>query len=88
MNQVSVSLVLLYEFFNVILKFGEIVKSNSDGVDYYDLYVNGNLVCMDGEECEVIDENEQFITYKNSNSEKDHVFILTKRESDLLYAIN
>ena len=57
--------------------------SHCNGGDYYyDLYdKHGNLVCMDGEECEVVYElSSRMYKFTNRNGEFDTTFYLTKEE--------
>lgn len=80
MKKVAVDLAILYSKYNGNLIYGEIETVIQDGIEYYDLYTNGQLVCMDGEECEVLETNENFTTLKNINGELETTFKLTIQE--------
>ena len=58
-------------------------ESNTINVDgnYYDLETIGQgVVCMDGEEVEIIQVNENDCLLKNDNSEISTIFMLTNEE--------
>ena len=88
---VCVSLAALYDsYYGNNLPSGNRIEASycdSDtfrGGYYYDLYdKHGNLVCMDGEECEVTYElSSRMYKFTNRNGEFDTTFYLTKEEVD------
>ncbi|WP_341323449.1 hypothetical protein NSQ62_08220 [Solibacillus sp. FSL H8-0523] len=80
MKIVSVSLHALYNHFKGQLNNGIIEKTIDGETEYYDLFVNNQLVCMDGETCKVIEENNSGSVLLNSNGEQDFTFALTTDE--------
>lgn len=80
MKIVSVSLQALYNHFKGQLNNGIIEKTIDGETEYYDLFVNNQLVCMDGEMCKVIEENNNGSVLLNSNGEQDFTFTLTTVE--------
>jgi len=48
--------------------------------NYYDLIVQGELVCCDGEECIIVEIKKDKIILKNIEGEHPHIFSLTKEE--------
>lgn len=83
MKNCCVSIEALYDRFGENLPSGNTIDAySSDG--YYDLRDKwGNLVCMDGEECEVSYEpDSQMYKFTNRNGELDTVFYLMKEEAD------
>lgn len=83
MKNVCVSLKTLYEEFDGELNEGVIVKSTYADVDYYDLHHLSGIVCMDGEECEVINEYDDYFVLVNRNGEEDMEFTLTHEEMNV-----
>ena len=82
---VTVSVKELYES-NVITENVYIDTKNDENgnIGYWDLYTDKDgLVCMDGETCEIISVNEDSITLKNEDGEKDMEFVLTFTEADI-----
>lgn len=95
MEKVCISLAALHNKFGDNLPSGnriEVSYCDSDsfycnsfnGCYYYDLYdQHENLVCMDGEECEVMYEpSSRKYKFINREGEIDSVFYLTKEEVD------
>lgn len=80
MEVVSVSLKSLHENFNGKINHGTIEKSESNEEVYYDLFVNGVLSCLDGEECEVKERENGVVTLVNREGEIDTQFTLTDEE--------
>ena len=81
MKTYCVSIKALYDKFGENLPSGNTIDIVSwDG--YYDLRdKHGNLVCMDGEECEVVYElSSRMYKFTNKNGEFDTTFYLTKEE--------
>lgn len=55
-------------------------KIKAEG-NYYDLLtVESGIVCMDGEECEILSSNDEVVELSNSNGEQTTTFKLTKEE--------
>ena len=79
-KKITVCLNGLYDKFNGNLFGGTIEKTVEDENEYFDLYTNEGLVCMDGETCIVIEEKDGMFILKNENGECDTTFILTKEE--------
>ena len=77
MKSVSVSLMSLYEKFNGVLNSGIIEKTIDGETEYFDLFVNNQLVCMDGEACKVIEVNDDNIVLVNDYGEQNYPFTLT-----------
>lgn len=50
---------------------------------YYDLYQNEELVCMDGEDCEVFYKDDRTVVLLNKCGEEDKKFKLAKEEFDI-----
>lgn len=78
-KEVSVSVEALY------VEYGErlnscTIQTNDEG--YYDLCDRyGNLVCMDGEVCEIAEKDDDGILLINHNGESDAIFYLTAKEA-------
>jgi len=51
--------------------------------NYYDLIINGNVVCLDGETCFVIKMDKDLVTLKNTEGETIQIFSLTKKEFEI-----
>ncbi len=52
-----------------------------DNGTYYDLYTyDGELVCMDGEEVNIVETGDNLVTLRNDNGEYTVYFTLTKEE--------
>lgn len=80
-RNVVISLKTLYNEKGNNLKHGKIIRTIEDGNEYYDLYdLSGELVCMDGEICEIIWKDNHGIRLFNNNGEYDTIFTLTKDE--------
>lgn len=82
MKNVTVSLSGLYEMFGGNLEHGEIVKSVEGNNDYYDLYVNDIIVCMDGETCKILKESEDSFVLC-SKDDQGSSFILNRGEMNV-----
>lgn len=80
MKKITISLDALYNKFDSELSRGTIEKTMDGENEYYDLYVNNRLVCMDGETCAVIEETDGVVTLLNSNGEQAATFTLTVDE--------
>ena len=80
---VCLSIERLYE------KYGEslthcTISTKDEG--YFDLRtIEAGIVCMDGEECEVLKDDEFGITLINRDGEADCEFKLTKEEFEIAY---
>lgn len=84
METVCISVQALYDKYGENLPSGNTIDVVSwEG--YYDLRdEHGNLVCMDGEECEVVYElSSRMYKFVNRNGEYDATFYLTKEEVDI-----
>ena len=79
-KEITVCLNGLYDKFNGNLFEGTIEKTVAGENEYFDLYTNKGLVCMDGETCTIIEEKDDMFILKNENGEYDMTFILTKEE--------
>lgn len=76
---VCVSTKTLFEEYGNDLSFSSIRAEN----DYYDLIVDGQVVCMDGEECSVLKHVEDKYILCNLNGEYGEslkIFALTEEE--------
>lgn len=89
-KEVCISLMTLFERYKndmecekVDISCGEIRHSYQEETDthYYDLYNSkGEIMCMDGETCQVISELENEVMFLNQDGENDVEFTLTKEE--------
>lgn len=80
MKDATISLNALYDEFHGELSNGIIERTIEGKTEYYDLYVNNQLVCMDGETCIIIEENENNFVLSNSDGEQVITFTLTNEE--------
>ena len=74
-------------------KYGEVLEHNyidytyqvENKNHYYDLKdkVTDELVCMDGETCLIIEENDSIVRLQNSDGEVTTTFVLTKEEFEV-----
>jgi hypothetical protein len=81
---VCISIEGLYDAFGESLMFGKIRKTRQDNVVYFDYFdLKYTLVCMDGEEVEVIRDCGDILFLSNKNGEKNCTFALTKKEFDI-----
>lgn len=83
MKTCCVSIKALYNKFGEHLPSGNCIElSQYNDHYYYDLRDEwGNLVCMDGEECEIVYElSSRKYKLTNRNDELDTTFYLTKEE--------
>ena len=83
MEKITISLENIYNRFGGHLEYGRIEKKTYDEGIYYDLYnKKGELVCMDGEICNIkggmIFSNGYVL--ENLNGENDALFMLTFKE--------
>ena len=91
---VSISLKALYD--NGIKGWGEYYietePSNEDEIDepgeaeeygYYDLYDNNGVVCMDGEDCEIVNIDEDEVLLCNRDGEKEKLFTMSKETFEI-----
>lgn len=46
---------------------------------YYDLKDAGNVLCLDGENCEILEENSNYVKLRNTNGEIDAIFELNRQ---------
>lgn len=76
----SISLEKLYNKYGSKLTYGEIHKTVDNESEYYDLYHNNRLVCMDGEECLIKHVSEEVVNIVNENGENDMEFQLSYDE--------
>lgn len=84
-ESVTVSVKALYES-NIIAEnvFIDTEDDENGNTSYWDMYTHKDgLVCMDGETCEIVSVNDNSITLKNEDGEKDVEFILTFAEADI-----
>lgn len=84
MKTVCISIKLLYNEFGENLTFCKIKFTpkgeENEHCEYYDLQDNnGNILCMDGEECEILDSSNN-VVLKNLNGEISTEFILSNKE--------
>lgn len=78
MKEICISVKSLFERYGEKLTYCTI--SRDDG-NYYDLQTEeAGTVCMDGEVCLIIEENEDEITLTNSDGEIPTTFNLTREE--------
>ena len=74
-------------------KYGEVLTHNyidhtyqeENGNHYYDIRdkITGELMCMDGETCLIIEENDSTVSLQNSDGEVTFTFVLTKEEFEV-----
>lgn len=83
MENMAISLETLYRKFGENLKYGKIKKTVDGKQEYFDLYSDGKLVCMDGETCGVINKGDNSILVKNVNGETDGSFLLSVEEFNI-----
>ena len=84
MKSITVCLASLYEKFHGHLANGVIEKSYDGETEYYDLFVNDSLVCMDGETCTILHENKDSIVLLNDYGEKNSTFTLSTDELSVI----
>lgn len=82
MSNVTVSLKALYDKFDGQLKYGEIIKELQGVEEYYDLYTDKGLACLDGEVCKVVGDGDLGYVLLNTDGEVDVTFVLTNEEYD------
>lgn len=75
-REVCISVKLLYEKYGNDLSFCSIRVDE----DYYDLVINEQVVCMDGEECIINKHTEKGYVLSNHNGEVTTTFFLTDEE--------
>lgn len=81
---VCVQIKMLYLGLGETLSFTEIRFSSEEGVEYYDLFdTMGELVCMDGESCNVLATSSDSVLLQNFNGEEQKKFFLSKAEYDI-----
>lgn len=78
MKNITISLKALYANFGENLKYGTISKSVDGEWEYYDLETSDGTVCMDGETCEIVENDGNIFTLRSI--EEEEVFKLTKEE--------
>lgn len=76
----SISLEKIYNKYGSELTYGKIHKTVDNESEYYDLYYNNRLVCMDGEECLIKYVSEKVVNLVNKNGEKFMEFKLSYDE--------
>lgn len=83
MKQVAVSVECLYE--QDSLDTDLVVEKSADGdSEWYDLKdYFGNLLCMDGEVCEIEEVTDDVVTLTNRNGEFDVRFCLSHKDFKL-----
>lgn len=82
MRNVCVSVAQLYEQYGDSLVYCDIEVEKDGYEQYYDIIDNG-VVCMDGEVCEVISEDEYRVELLNCNGEVYRKFTLTREEFEV-----
>jgi hypothetical protein len=76
----TVCILGLYDKYGENLEYTNIELYKESNTEYYDLYDKyGNLMCMDGETCKVIEEDDRYKLI-NTDGEYDTEFYLTKEE--------
>lgn len=87
MKTVCISLETLYNEIGENLTHAVIEKTYQEETDttYYDLRNNSRdlVACMDGEEVQIISENENVVEFLNTNGEIDMIFKLSKEEFNI-----
>lgn len=84
MKTVCISVESLYEKIGVFLTYGTINKYVEDDSVYYDFYdVDGVIACMDGEEVEIVYQDNNIVELLNKNGEPATRFKLTKNEFEI-----
>ena len=78
MQCISVS--ALYNEYGENLEYCRIEHTLEGGKDYYDLHSGNHLVCMDGEQCRIILQNEDIVELSNADGEAEKTFRLTAQE--------
>lgn len=78
-QEIGISLFTLYKN-GINLNKGYIVNSEDE---YFDLYQNNVLVCMDGENAKIIDIKDNVVSLINENDEFPKLFELTTDELDI-----
>lgn len=80
-NTVCISVQNLYETFGDNLRLNTI-STEDDG--YFDLYnEHGELACMDGEEVNITETGDTYISFVNNNGEYSVYFALTHEEAKI-----
>lgn len=88
-NMVTIICVSLKELYNFVEQnqngkatYGDVIATTMVDFDetYYDFNVNDTLVCMDGEEVEIISEEEDSVTLHSINADDGLNFKLSKEE--------
>lgn len=70
----------LYNEFGENLEYCHIEHTPDGDNDYYDLHSGSYLVCMDGEQCQIILQNEDIVELSNTDGEAEKTFRLTAQE--------
>ena len=65
------------------ITYTEHVHTDGSVSTYYDLYQNEELVCMDGETCEVVYKDDKSVILLNSDGEDEKQFKLSREEFDI-----
>lgn len=79
----SISIMELYDKYGENLEYANIEQYKETDTEYYNLYDEyGNLMCMDGECCKVVEEDDRYKLI-NTNGEYDAEFYLTKEEFEV-----
>lgn len=82
-NIITLSVQSLFEEYNSKLTYVTIERTVSENQEYYDMYCNGDLVCMDGESCKIINRENGNVTLLNEEGERPRTFVLTEEELGL-----
>ena len=82
MKTVCISIQALYEKFGNKLTYTTIDKTGEGEHQYFDIYnlYDDMIACCDGECVQIIEENENVITFLNTDAEKDIKFELSREE--------
>lgn len=89
MKTACISVKTLYEHFGEKLTYGIIEKDYGSNEEsdrhYYDLYNmhDDMIACMDGENVQIVEENETSIKFLNTDGEKDVEFLLSREEFEI-----
>lgn len=83
---INLSLKSIYDELGGQLEHGEILKEIDGEFEYHDLQTSeSGTVCMDGEECKIVDIGDFGYELLNMDDNSEHTFILTEIEFDVGY---
>ena len=84
-KEVCVSLQSLYETGKELSDTTTYIQKDTDGeLEWFDLHSKlGGVLCMDGEECEIVSIDNDFVTLLNREGDENTEFIFSKDEFEI-----